>query len=180
KLTSEQQANNKDLSFKKFTPPILIIVFSFSLSLAAIMFGLSSYLTNLVGDEKLIASYQVVSLGFLLIRLTSLYRGYLQVIGNMKPTAYSQVFEQLFRESIIVVVAFLISRNFFDTYALGVWSVYATLFSGVIGTIVLYIFKIKKPKEIFEQVKSKVPWRYFIKVLFLFGIIAALNHMILL
>src|SRR5690625_6104400 len=91
----------------------------------------------------------------------------------MKPTAYSQVFEQLFRVSIIVVVAFLISRNFFDTYALGVWSVYATLFSGVIGTIVLYIFKIKKPKEIFEQVKSKVPWRYFIKVLFLFGIIAA-------
>src|SRR5690625_6045321 len=98
----------------------------------------------------------------------------------MKPTAYSQVFEQLFRVSIIVVVAFLISRNFFDTYALGVWSVYATLFSGVIGTIVLYIFKIKKPKEIFEQVKSKVPWRYFIKVLFLFWIIAALNHMILL
>src|SRR5699024_4106144 len=78
------------------------------------------------------------------------------------------------------VVAFLISRNFVDTYALGVWSVYATLFSGVIGTIVLYIFKIKKPKEVFEQVKSKVHWRYFIKVLFLFVVIAALNHMILL
>src|SRR5690625_113458 len=216
KLTSEQQANNKDLSFKKFTRPILIILFSFSLSLAAIMFGLAPYLTNLVGDEKLIASYQLVSLGFLLIPLTSFYRGYFQGsgdmkptaysqvleqlfsvgfllltpiafyrgyfqgIGDMKPTAFSQVFEQLFRVSIIVVVAFLISRNFFDTYALGVWSVYATLFSGVIGTIVLYIFKIKKPKEIFEQVKSKVPWRYFIKVLFLFGIIAALNHMILL
>lgn len=180
KLTSEQQANNKDLSFKKFTRPILIILFSFSLSLAAIMFGLAPYLTNLVGDEKLIASYQLVSLGFLLIPLTSFYRGYFQGIGDMKPTAYSQVFEQLFRVSIIVVVAFLISRNFFDTYALGVWSVYATLFSSVIGTIVLYIFKIKKPKEIFEQVKSKVPWRYFIKVLFLFGIIAALNHMILL
>src|SRR5690625_6646901 len=56
KLTSEQQANNKDLSFKKFTQPILIILFSFSLSLAAIMFGLAPYLTNLVGDEKLIAS----------------------------------------------------------------------------------------------------------------------------
>src|SRR5690625_3238251 len=75
KLTSEQHANNKELSFKKFTRPILIILFSFSLSLAAIMLGLAPYLTNLVGDEKLIASYQLVSLGFLLIPLTSFYRG---------------------------------------------------------------------------------------------------------
>src|SRR5699024_8709184 len=159
-------ANNKDLSFKKFTRPILIILFSFSLSLSVIMFCLAPYLTNLVGDENLFTSYQLVSIGFLLILLTSFYREYFQCIGYMKPTDYSRVFEQLFRVSIIVVVAFLISRNFVDTYALGVWSVYATLFSGVIGTIVLYIFKIKKPKEVFEQVKSKVPWRYFIKVLF--------------
>src|SRR5699024_4095876 len=138
-----------------------------------IMFGLAPYLTNLVGDAKLIASYQLVSLGFLLIPLTSFYRGYFQGIDDMKSTAYSQVFEQLFRVSIIVVVAFLISRNFFDTYALGVWSVYATLLSGVVGTIVVYIFNINKPEELVEQVKSKVRGRYHIKVLFLFGIMAA-------
>lgn len=180
KLTSEKKIKDKEITFKNFTRPILIILFSFSFILAVIMFVSAPYLANLIGDEKLTFSYQLISLGFLLIPLMSFYRGYFQGIGDMRPTAYSQVFEQLFRVSVIIIVAFLISRNLFDIYNIGIWAVYATLIGSVIGTFVLYIFKYRQPRSEIAKATYKVPWRYFIHVLFVFGIIAALNHMILL
>ncbi len=180
KLTSEKKTNESELTFRNFTRPILIILFSFSIILTVIMFVLAPHLANLIGDEKLTSSYQLISLGFLLIPLMSFYRGYFQGIGDMRPTAYSQVIEQLFRVSIIIVVAFLISRNLFDIYDMGVWAVYATLLGGVVGTIVLFIFKLKESRNHISKTHYKIPWRYFINVLFVFGIIAALNHMILL
>lgn len=180
KLTSEKRHNKSELTFKVFTFPILMILFTFSIILAIVMFLLAPYLAHLIGDEKLVFSYQLISLGFLMIPLLSFYRGYFQGIGDMRPTAYSQVFEQLFRVLLIIIIAFLISHKVFGIYDMGVWAVYATLLGGIIGTIVLIIFKLKEPESIPLKVSHKVPWRYFINVLFVFGIIAALNHMILL
>ncbi len=180
KLAVEQKAVKESLTFINFTRPILVILFSFSLILASSMFIFAPDLAKLVGDMNLTSSYQLMSLGFLLIPLVSFYRGYFQGIGDMRPTAYSQLFDQLFRVSIIIITAILISKEIFNIYSIGTWAVYATLIGGVISTFTLYVFKFKETKKNKSIVKSKVPWRYFINVLFMFGIIAALNHMILL
>lgn len=180
KLVAEKKAVKESLTFTNFTRPILIILFSFSIILASTMFVFAPNLANLVGDMNLTSSYQLMSIGFLFIPLISFYRGYFQGIGDMRPTAYSQLFEQLFRVSIIIITAILISREIFDMYKIGIWAVYASLVGGVISTFTLYMFKFKERKKSVSKIKLKIPWRYFINVLFMFGIIAALNHMILL
>lgn len=181
KLTSEKKSMNQDLSFKNFMRPVLIILFVLSFILAGALYIFAPYLANLVKDEQLVGSYRLLSFGFLLTPLISFYRGYFQGLGDMRPTAYSQVFEQIFRVAIIIVIALLINQNLLGTYSISVGAVYATLIGGIISTIVLLIFKFKeiKTNQIYNK-SSKVPWRYFINVLFMFGIIAALNHMILL
>lgn len=181
KLTSENKMLDKDLSFKNFARPIIIILFVFSMILAVTSYVFAPYLASMIKDENLIASYRLLSFGFLLIPLTSFYRGYFQGIGDMRPTAYSQVFEQIFRVTIIIIIALLINQGLFGTYQISTGAVYATLLGGVISTIVLLIFKLRerKPKPV-QKMVDKIPWRYFIRVLFVFGVIAALNHMILL
>jgi len=180
KLTIERKIKRENMSFKNFTRPIIIILFIFSLLLAVCLFSFSPFLAEMIEDEKLIPSYQLLSLSFLLIPLLSFYRGYFQGMGDMRPTAYSQVLDQIFRVCIIIVTAILINKGLINTYSLSIWAVYATILGGIIGTSVLLFFKYREPSITNHKTNNKIPWRYFINVLFMFGIIAALNHMVLL
>lgn len=180
KLTIEKKINKENITFKNFTRPLIMIMFIFSSFLAVILFNFAPYLSEMIEDEKLITSYQLLSFSFLLIPLLSFYRGYFQGMGDMRPTAYSQVLDQVFRVCLIIMTAILINKGLINTYSISMWAVYGTILGGIIGTCVLLFFKYHEPNVSKHTTNNNIPWRYFIKVLFIFGIIAALNHMILL
>ena len=179
KLTVENEI--RQLNRKTFHKAIMFILIGFSLLMSLSLFVLAPGIANLVGDSNLRAGYQVLAFAFILIPLLSFYRGYFQGQGDMRPTAYSQLFEQLVRVIIIIIAAVLIAKQSMDVYEIAVWAAYGTIFGGVCGVFILLLFR--KRESLNPQIENnniKVPWRYFIRTLMIFGVLAALNHMILL
>src|SRR5699024_9038201 len=115
-------------------------------------------ITRLIGDENLTSAYQLVAFAFLLIPFTSLLRGVFQGKHMMKPTAYSQISEQLIRVFMIILMAYLYMKNQFDVYKIGEAAALASICGAIIAIIILLIY-VKKEKP-FGVDHSPVPWKY--------------------
>src|SRR5690606_498755 len=174
KLTAEK----KDISVQYFMMPILTILFGICGTLAILLFFNADAIAIFVGDERLIPAYKLASILLLLIPFSALLRGVFQGKGEMKPTAYSQIGEQLVRVTIIIVMAVCVAVYGIDIYQIGNFAAIAAII-GVIGAvIILTIFFTKtKPTTIRRQ---SIPWKYYIITILVFGLIASLNHMLLL
>src|SRR5699024_10862749 len=119
KMTAELEAQERQVSIKGFYFPIFVIMFIINgLFFLLLYFGLPT-ITRLIGDENLTSAYQLVAFAFLLIPFTSLLRGVFQGKHMMKPTAYSQISEQLIRVFMIILMAYLYMKNQFDVYKIG-------------------------------------------------------------
>lgn len=116
--------------------------FIFFVCLAAFLllyFGAEGFAV-LMGDADLAVLIKVVSAVFLLIPFTSLFRGYFQGSGNMVPTAYSQVTEQLIRVGTILAVSIILVKEGLDLYKVGAGAVLGSVTGGASGLFVLAVF----------------------------------------
>lgn len=178
KLTAESKANGKTLTFKNFHLPIFFILLIVMGGLASFIFVNAERLSLWVGDEHLSTAYQMVALSLLIIPFTAMLRGIHQGNQEMKPTAYSQVGEQLIRVTIIIVAAVYVSVSGASLYRIGESAAIASLFGGLTAFIILLLFtKKNKPHQ---TIDTQVPWGYYIRTVLLFGFVASLNHMVLL
>jgi O-antigen/teichoic acid export membrane protein len=174
KLTAEK----KDISIKCFIVPILTILFGICGTLALFLFINAESIANFVGDVRLTSAYKLASILLLVIPFSALLRGVFQGKGEMKPTAYSQIGEQLFRVMIIIVMAVCVAKYGIDIYQIGNIAGIASIIGVIAAIIILTIFFLNyKPTTTLSQ---PIPWKYYGKTIMVFGLIASLNHMILL
>lgn len=178
KLSVELRASGKSTSLKQFYLPVFILMLAMNGFFFVLLYMNASSIAYLIGDAKLTRAFQLAAFTFLFIPFTSLLRGVFQGQYEMKPTAYSQVGEQLLRVCIIIIVAYLFFIQKIDVYKIGEAAALASIVGAFIAVIILLIFFIKiKPVTMQEY---HVPWGYYIRTLFTLGIVAALNHMVLL
>ncbi|MFS0673867.1 putative polysaccharide biosynthesis protein [Ornithinibacillus sp. 179-J 7C1 HS] len=174
KLTAEAE----DISFKYFMLPIWAISFGLSSFFALLLYLSADEIAIFVGDKELASGYKIASILFLVIPFTALLRGVFQGKSDMKPTAYSQIGEQLFRVSIIIGIASLVAVHGLDIYWIGNMAGIAAIFGSVVAFVILVYFYVKnKPVK---KVNRNIPWKYYSKTIVVYGFIAALSHMILL
>lgn len=178
KLSVEMRAKGKSTSFKQFYLPIFLLMLVINGFLFVLLYMNASQIANLVGDAQLTRAYQLAAFTFLLIPFSSLLRGVFQGSLEMKPTAYSQVGEQLIRVAIIIWVAYLFFGERIEVYQIGEAAAIASIIGAIIAIVILLVFFIKI-KPVTNQV-YKIPWGYYLRTLFTLGIVAALNHMVLL
>src|SRR5690625_4918879 len=96
----------------------------------------------------------------------------------MKPTAYSQIGEQSNRVCIIIFAAVLVAEQCSNIYHIGEAAGIASIGGALMAILILGLFVMKSKPPFGEQ--STIPWKYYGKTVFIFGIVAAMNHMILL
>ena len=139
-------------------------------------------LSKWMGDPYLAPLIQMSSFMFLLLPFTALIRGYFQGIGNMAPTANSQVVEQIIRVSVILMVAGLYLKQGGSLYSVGQKAVFGSILGGLCGFTILF-FYLQRSKLHFFFFFKKITFKKFYRtaqIIFIHGIIACLSSMILL
>lgn len=178
KLVGDLKGEGKEVSFPSFYVPIFFILLSVNGIFFLVLFLNAYKFAAWIGDSHLIASYKMASFIFLFIPFVALLRGVFQGNHDMQPTAYSQIGEQLVRVSIIILVAVCIGRGHGELYQIGqVASVAAMAGLFVAFCILAIYFMKKKPIHLHTY---RIPWRDYVKAIVMFGVVASLNHMILL
>ncbi|WP_099158892.1 putative polysaccharide biosynthesis protein [Virgibacillus ndiopensis] len=178
KMTVDLKAQGINISFRNFYVPIFSILFCINGAIFIFLLFNADSIAVWVGDANLANIYRFAAFIFLLLPFSALIRGVLQGSNYMKPTAYSQVGEQLVRVCIIIFAAVFISVQGETIYKIGNAAVLASIAGMITAIFILSLFFIKH-KPYFHE-KNEIPWNYYVRTLVTLGIVAALNHMILL
>ncbi|MFC3040977.1 oligosaccharide flippase family protein [Virgibacillus xinjiangensis] len=178
RLAVDVKERGYTISLRGFYVPVFILLTGFSSIAFLLLYINAGNLAALVGDPELSKVYRWSAFLFLLLPITSVLRGTLQANSQMEPTAFSQVGEQLVRVSLIIIAAVLVSLHGLSVYTIGSAAVFASAVGAGAAIIILAFFLAKqKPQAKGEAV---VPWLYMGKTLLMVGVVAALNHMVLL
>ena len=172
----EDQGNT--ISVKSFFLPILFILIIFSFILCTVFYFGSPFFVAYIGDINLIHIYEHVPFIFLFLPFVVILRGIYQSKGNMKPTAISQIGEQIVRVIVIIVSAYFIAYKQVDIYDIGKAGIYASIVGLGVANLIL-LFYLRKDKWLTNE-RFSIPWRNYTYMLFTLGVIGTLNHMILL
>ncbi|MGP4109174.1 putative polysaccharide biosynthesis protein [Virgibacillus sp. L01] len=177
KLTVDIKAQGMGPSITRFYVPVFLLLGSICGSIFLFIYFNAQEIAVWVGDANLERTYELAAFTFLLVPFSALLRGVFQGMKQMKPTAISQVGEQFIRVLLIILAAVFIYANSSDTYSIGQAAAIASLFGGLAAILILLFFFMKmKPTK---KLQFDIPWNYYIRTLLIFGMIAALNHMLL-
>ncbi|KOY75416.1 PST family polysaccharide transporter [Apilactobacillus kunkeei] len=91
----------------------------------------------LMGDIRLDSLIRAVSWMFLMMPILACLRGYFQATLIMKPTAYSQVVEQVIRVGLIIAAAYVGVRHHVDPYTIGTYAMVATPVAEIFSVAIL-------------------------------------------
>ncbi|WP_106495601.1 putative polysaccharide biosynthesis protein [Lentibacillus sp. Marseille-P4043] len=177
KIAVDLKSEGRQLSFTRFFVPVFTILLTINGAIFLFLLSTAGEIANWMGNPKLQQALQFAAFAFLLIPFSSLLRGAFQGSYQMKPTALSQIGEQFIRVFIIILAAVLIVINGRDIYEIGQAAAIASIAGGIMAIIVLGMFLFKQ--RLIQPDLFTIPWGYYLKTLLIFGIIAALNHMVL-
>jgi len=173
----KQQKNG--ISITHFMLPIFMLLLVINGVLFLLLYVNASKIAALVGDIQLTKTYQMTAFVFLLIPFTALLRGVFQGNVTMQPIAFSQVGEQIVRVLIIIMSAYLYAQGKLShIYVIGNGAVLATIAGMIAAIVILLIFLYRR--QILNVISLSISWKYYFRTLVVLGIVASLNHMILL
>lgn len=179
KLTADMKAGGYNLSVREFYGPVFLILLMVNGLFFLFLYVKADAIARWVGDMKLLRTYQTAAFVFLLIPFSSLLRGVFQGTQMMKPTAYSQIGEQILRVLVIISAAAFLADSGSNIYHIGEAAGLASISGSFLAILILALFFVKSDQPIWRGEYS-IPWKNYMRSLFLLGIVAALNHMILL
>lgn len=140
---------------------IFVILAGFGLCLFIGLFMGSYGIAAAMGDVGLTPLVQVVAGMALFLPFLAVGRGFAQGQFNMRPTAISQVLEQVVRVVVIIVVAWLAAHQHWNVYRMGAWAMSGALFGAIAALLVFgqTYRKLFRPSSAAEPVASGDHWR---------------------
>ncbi|MFB1051067.1 oligosaccharide flippase family protein [Paraliobacillus sp. JSM ZJ581] len=159
---------------------IVTVTFLFSFLLAIVLFMLAPPIASMMDDRSLIPSLRMSAFVFLVIPFVSSLRGLFQGYNNMKPTAYSQITEQLLRVGLIIGFSLYVVNQSKSLYYIGVGGAIASLVGALGAGVILSMF-FKKEQIMFNQTGyATIGWKEVTRSILGFGLVITINHMLLL
>ncbi|NLJ71812.1 MAG: polysaccharide biosynthesis protein [Syntrophomonadaceae bacterium] len=134
---------------KKIFKISLLVLFIFGLVLTILVMQSAHFLaTYVLKNEQAYYPILAVAPAIFFAGLMSVFRGYFQGYQTMMPTAVSQVIEQLFRVTAVLILAYLLFPLGLEFAAAG--ATFGAVVGGLVGLIVLtiYYYKFKKTEGI--------------------------------
>ncbi|WML41893.1 oligosaccharide flippase family protein [Neobacillus sp. OS1-2] len=185
KLYAEQRETGNDSKSRL----LLLVAFVF-LQVVGIICFLVLYIgakgiANWMNDPQLAILLRVVSIVFLTFPLVSILRGYYQGIGNMVPTALSQVGEQSVRVLTILFLSYLFMQKGYSLYLVGGGAMFGSITGSIVAAVILFMFLLvrKEWKEVKpEQRMSQNSWtevKGIVKALIFQGLMICLSGMLM-
>ncbi|MCM3398004.1 polysaccharide biosynthesis protein [Oceanobacillus profundus] len=178
KMTVELKAAGKSLSLHSFYIPVFLLLLALNGAIFLFLFWNADSIAGLVGDVQLTYTYRLAAFAFLLVPFSALLRGVYQGTYEMKPSAYSQVIEQLVRVCIIIAAAIYVAFGNHSLYVIGQAAAIASICGSCAAIVILGIYVAKRRPC--SRERYEIPWKYYVRTLLILGLVAALNHMVLL
>lgn len=121
------------------------LLFVIGLASATILFVAADPIVNYVGRPEARYSMMAIAPALLIVPMMAAYRGFFQGLQDMKPTAVSQVIEQLFRVICGLSLAYFLAKDSIKMAAAGA-SFGATIgaLAGLLGIVYIFIINRKK------------------------------------
>ncbi|MFL6554697.1 MAG: oligosaccharide flippase family protein [Bacillus sp. (in: firmicutes)] len=140
KLYAEQKQKGDDEKSRLllFVSFIYLQLFGF-ICFVILYFGAES-IAVWMNDPHLSILLRVVSIVFLMFPMASILRGYYQGIGNMVPTALSQVGEQTIRVGTILFLASLFMEKGYSLYLVGGGAMFGSITGSIVSCLILFMF----------------------------------------
>jgi stage V sporulation protein B len=138
-LVSRKQTEGFTGDSRKIFRVSLLILFVFGIILTLLVMQSAHFIANYVLKEPR-AYYPILAVApaIFFSGLMSVFRGYFQGYQSMVPTAVSQVIEQLFRVSAVLILAFMLFPRGLEYSAAG--ATFGAVVGGVVGLIVLSLY----------------------------------------
>ncbi|MGT2887750.1 polysaccharide biosynthesis protein [Streptococcus didelphis] len=157
KYNSLQQKEHSYQLIRSTLKLMVILGLIFSL----IMYFTSPIFAKMSGsDEQLIPIMHSLSLAVLVFPVMSVIRGIFQGYNNLKPTALSQIAEQIIRVIWMLVTTYLIMKLGSKNYVTAVTQSTFAAFIGMLASMMVLIYYLNKQgllKVIFSKPKLEVP-----------------------
>lgn len=145
-LVSRKETQGFTGDSRKIFRVSLILLFFFGIILSlAVMQGAQFIANHVLNEPRAYYPILAVAPAIFFACLMSVFRGYFQGYQSMIPTAVSQVLEQLFRVTAVVILAVMLFPKGLEYAAAG--ATFGAVVGGVIGLIVLFIFYLGFRKE---------------------------------
>lgn len=120
KLISEARVKQDQEKIYKIYKTAVILSLLFGITGFILIYGFSVEIAEVLGGPSTRYALIIVSATLLVAPYMAVYRGYFQGFEDMKPTAVSQVLEQLIRVTFILVLAYvLVEKNYSDEIVSG-------------------------------------------------------------
>jgi len=129
----------------------MLFVFGIILSLA-VMQGARFIATDVLSEPRAYLPILAVAPAIFFAGLMSVFRGYFQGHQTMIPTAVSQVIEQLFRVTAVIILAVVLFPRGLEYAAAG--ATFGAVVGGMVGLAVLFIYYIRFRRERAGEKKS--------------------------
>ncbi|MEK4384770.1 DUF5693 family protein [Solibacillus sp. FSL W7-1464] len=110
KLIAEANSKNTPQQIHKIYITASILALCFGLFSFTVIFSFSHVLADALGGPSTRFALIIVALTLLVAPYMAVYRGFFQGYGDMRPTAVSQVVEQLIRAVLIIVAAYVLVK----------------------------------------------------------------------
>ncbi len=148
-LVSRKETEGFSGDSKKIFKISLLVLFIFGLILSVLVMQAAGILaTYVLKDTRAYYPILAVAPAIFFAGLMSVFRGYFQGYQSMIPTAVSQVIEQLFRVTAVIILAYLLFPLGLEFAAAG--ATFGAVVGGVAGLAVLgiYYWRFKKKEGI--------------------------------
>ncbi|MGJ9458142.1 putative polysaccharide biosynthesis protein [Oceanobacillus sp. CF4.6] len=136
KLIAEARTKNDPSSIREIYITASILAVLFGLASFLFIFSFSTEIANMLGGPSTRLALIVVAGTLLVAPYMAVYRGFFQGYGDMRPTAVSQVLEQLIRVGLILIVAYyLVKLGYSDEIVAG-----GVMIGSVVGALASLLY----------------------------------------
>ncbi|MEG0472385.1 MAG: DUF5693 family protein [Solibacillus sp.] len=148
KLIAEANARNTPQQVKKIYITASILAICFGLFSFTIIFSFSDFLAQALGGPSTRFALIIVALTLLVAPYMAVYRGFFQGYGDMRPTAISQVVEQLVRAVLIIVAAYVLVKLDYSTEVIAGGVMIGSVMGALISLIYLRLKYRRSPLKV--------------------------------
>ncbi|TDQ36913.1 putative polysaccharide biosynthesis protein [Aureibacillus halotolerans] len=135
KLISEARAQKSEENIRAIFLTSSILAACFGIISFTFMYFMSGALASWFWNETAQMALAIVSVTLLLAPYMAVYRGFFQGFDEMRPTAFSQVFEQCIRAGVTLVVAYVFVQLQTEDQTLAGYVMYGSV-AGVLVSLV--------------------------------------------
>jgi stage V sporulation protein B len=154
KFIAEMNAKNDEEGALQVLRQTLFFMIALASAVTVLMLMFARPIISILRwDPKSYYSFLVIATAPIFVSIMCTFRGYFQGLQNVRPTAISQIVEQIGRVSAGVLFAYLLYPKGIEYAAAG--AALGTLVGGAMGSIYLYLTYIKSKKRMIRRVSKK-------------------------